>query len=227
MKIDELKKFDGKDGRPAYIAYKGNIYDITGSKMWKNGSHINRHFAGDDLTHQMSVAPHSDDVMSRYKIVDTLEPEVKTEKIDKMEGLREFYRKFHPHPVLIHFPMALFFFTCMMQVLFLIYDYSPFEHAAYFSLFTSVVFAYPATVSGIFSWWINYQSLLTKTFKIKLFMSIILLIITSGTLLIRILIPEIAFTQGTGFYVYHLLLFLSFPIITTVGYFGGKITWPG
>jgi len=227
LKSDELKKYDGKDGRPAYIAYKGNIYDVTNSKLWKNGSHVNRHFAGEDLSHQMAVAPHADDVMSRYKIVDTLEIEKKPVEIDKMDKRRDFYRKFHPHPVLIHFPMGLFFFTCIMQILFLIFNFKPYENAAYYSLFIGVVFSYPATASGIYSWWINYQSLLTRTFKIKLYMSILLLIITTASLLLRILVPDISFTAGTGFYVYNALLLLSFPIVTIVGYFGGKITWPG
>ncbi len=101
MKLDELKQYDGKDGRPAYIVYKGDIYDVTGSKLWKNGSHVNRHFAGEDLSHQMSVAPHSDEVMSRFKKVGTLEIEKQSVEIDRMEKLRDFYRKFHPHPVQI------------------------------------------------------------------------------------------------------------------------------
>lgn len=227
MKIDELKQYDGKDGRPAYIAYKGNIYDVTGSKLWKNGSHINRHFAGDDLSPQMSVAPHGDDLLSKFKIVGKLELEEKPPEIDKMERRRNFYRKFHPHPVLIHFPMALFFFSCIMQGLFMIFKFSPYENAAYYSLFIGTVLGYPATLSGIYSWWINYQSMLTKTFRIKLYLSILLLIITSATLLIRIFIPDISFTPGTVFYIYHALLFLSFPIVTIIGYFGGKITWPG
>jgi len=227
LKIDELKKYDGKDGRSAYIAFKGNIYDVTGSKLWKNGSHINRHFAGEDLTPQMSVAPHAEDVMSRFKLVDTLETEDIDPEIDKLDKHRDWYRKYHPHPVFIHFPMGLFFFTTFMQALFLLFKYSPYESAAYYSLFIGVLGSYPATASGIYSWWINYQRLLTRTFKIKLYLSIILLLLTSATLLIRILIPDIAFTYGTGFFIYNILLFMSFPIVTAIGYFGGKITWPG
>ncbi len=227
MKLDELKQYDGKDGRPAYIVYKGDIYDVTGSKLWKNGSHVNRHFAGEDLSHQLSVAPHGNDVMSRFKKVGTLEVEEKSGEVDKMDKLRDFYRKFHPHPVFIHFPMALLFFSAMMQALFLIFIVSSFENAAYYSLFVGALFAYPATFSGIFSWWINYQSLLTRTFRIKLYLSIVLLIVASAALIIRIFVPDIAFHAGAGFYIYNGLLFISMPIVFIVGYFGGKITWPG
>ncbi len=227
MKLEELKQYDGKDGRPAYVVYKGDIYDVSGSKLWKNGSHVNRHFAGEDLSHQMSVAPHSDEVMSRFKKVGKLEIEEKSAENDRMDKLRDFYRKFHPHPVFIHFPMALIFFSCLMEAFFLIFNISSFENAAYYSLFVGALFAYPATFSGVFSWWINYQRLLTRTFKIKLYMSIVLLIATSAALIIRIAVPEIAYESGVGFIIYNSLLFSSMPVVFIVGYFGGKITWPG
>jgi predicted heme/steroid binding protein/uncharacterized membrane protein len=59
--LDGLCQFDGKDGRPAYIAYKGIIYDVTRSKLWKNGSHVMKHAAGNDLTDVLKNAPHGED----------------------------------------------------------------------------------------------------------------------------------------------------------------------
>ena len=41
---------DGKEGHPAYFAYEGKIYDVTQSKLWKQGVHMGRHNAGTDLT---------------------------------------------------------------------------------------------------------------------------------------------------------------------------------
>jgi predicted heme/steroid binding protein/uncharacterized membrane protein len=58
---DALCQFDGKDGRPAYIAYKGLIYDMTRSRLWKNGSHMMKHAAGNDLTDILGTAPHGED----------------------------------------------------------------------------------------------------------------------------------------------------------------------
>ncbi len=58
---DELARFDGKEGRPAYIAYKGGIYDMTKSRLWKNGSHLAKHAAGNDLTDFLTNAPHGED----------------------------------------------------------------------------------------------------------------------------------------------------------------------
>jgi predicted heme/steroid binding protein/uncharacterized membrane protein len=58
---DQLFPFDGKEGRPAYIAYKGIIYDITSSRLWKNGQHMMKHHAGVDLSEMLKQAPHGDD----------------------------------------------------------------------------------------------------------------------------------------------------------------------
>jgi len=58
---EQLFPFDGKEGRPAYIAYKGIIYDITNSRLWKNGQHMMKHHAGVDLSEMLKQAPHGDD----------------------------------------------------------------------------------------------------------------------------------------------------------------------
>ncbi|MEN8134383.1 MAG: cytochrome b5 domain-containing protein [Thermodesulfobacteriota bacterium] len=56
----ELTNFDGEEGRPVYFAYKGKIYDVTQSKLWRNGNHMKRHHAGVDLTEVLAQAPHSE-----------------------------------------------------------------------------------------------------------------------------------------------------------------------
>jgi len=58
---EQLPAFDGKEGRPAYIAYKGMVYDITNSRLWKNGQHMVKHHAGTDLTGVLKNAPHGED----------------------------------------------------------------------------------------------------------------------------------------------------------------------
>lgn len=55
---DELASFDGKGGRPAYVAYDGIVYDVTESGMWGDGEHEGMHTAGSDLTEAHADAPH-------------------------------------------------------------------------------------------------------------------------------------------------------------------------
>lgn len=47
--LEELSKFDGKNGNAAYIAINGIVYDVTKDRHWKNGSH-HGFSAGMDLT---------------------------------------------------------------------------------------------------------------------------------------------------------------------------------
>ena len=56
--LDELSEFDGRDGRPAYVAYEGVVYDLTESAMWDDGGHEGMHTAGVDLTLEHADAPH-------------------------------------------------------------------------------------------------------------------------------------------------------------------------
>ena len=70
--VEELRNYDGKDGRPAFIAYKGKVYDVTDDFLWTGGDHQGEHAAGRDLTEEMALAPHGDDVVERVKLVGVL-----------------------------------------------------------------------------------------------------------------------------------------------------------
>jgi predicted heme/steroid binding protein len=70
--LEELKQYDGRDGRPAYIAYKGKVYDVTDSFLWIDGDHQGQHAAGKDLTEDMALAPHGEETLGRVKLVGVL-----------------------------------------------------------------------------------------------------------------------------------------------------------
>jgi predicted heme/steroid binding protein/uncharacterized membrane protein len=59
--LEDLSPFDGGEKRPAYIAYKGKIYDVTSSKLWVEGNHVRKHLAGNDLTEALKTAPHGEE----------------------------------------------------------------------------------------------------------------------------------------------------------------------
>ena len=70
--LEELKQYDGKDGRPAYIAYKGMVYDVTDNFLWIDGDHQGEHAAGKDLTEEMANAPHGEENLERVKLIGVL-----------------------------------------------------------------------------------------------------------------------------------------------------------
>lgn len=68
----QLSQFDGKEGRPAYVAYNGTIYDVTGSRLWKDGSHFRKHAAGNDMTDVLKMAPHKEDKIVAMPVIGKL-----------------------------------------------------------------------------------------------------------------------------------------------------------
>lgn len=99
LTIEELHSFDGKEGRPAYVAYKGKIYDVSRSKLWKEGSHLKKHLAGHDLTDAIKTAPHSEDKLLLMPIVGKLiEP---GEKVTRPFPERLFYAFAYMNLVLV------------------------------------------------------------------------------------------------------------------------------
>jgi predicted heme/steroid binding protein len=72
FKLEELKKYDGRDGRPAYISLKGKVYDVTESDLWADGEHQGLHDAGKDLTEEIADAPHGEEMLKKVKLVGKL-----------------------------------------------------------------------------------------------------------------------------------------------------------
>ena len=70
--LAELARYDGQEGRPAYLAYQGKVYDVTESPLWRRGLHQREHAAGKDLTSDMSGAPHQEEVLSGFSVVGEL-----------------------------------------------------------------------------------------------------------------------------------------------------------
>jgi len=73
MTQEELVQHDGKDGRKAYVAVNGKVYDVSASPLWMGGDHQRLHQAGGDKTEELKAAPHVRTVVERYPVVGRLE----------------------------------------------------------------------------------------------------------------------------------------------------------
>ena len=69
--LEELAKFEGKDGRPAYVAINGVVYDVTGVKAWAKGEH-GKGKPGTDITPLIGKSPHGEKVTKDLKAVGKL-----------------------------------------------------------------------------------------------------------------------------------------------------------
>jgi predicted heme/steroid binding protein len=70
--VSQLALRNGQDKPEIWIAYKGIIYDVTDSRLWRNGKHY-EHWAGQDLTLELKDAPHTAKVFEKLIVIGELE----------------------------------------------------------------------------------------------------------------------------------------------------------
>ena len=67
----QLALRNGQDKPEIWIAYQGLVYDVSTSRLWKNGKHY-EHWAGQDLTDELKDAPHTEKVFDGWEAVGRL-----------------------------------------------------------------------------------------------------------------------------------------------------------
>lgn len=67
----QLALRNGQDKPQIWVAYLGDIYDVTESRLWRNGKHY-EHWAGQDLTDELKDAPHTQKVFEKFKVIGKL-----------------------------------------------------------------------------------------------------------------------------------------------------------
>lgn len=65
---EELAKFNGKNGNPAFVAVNGMVYDVTNSAAWGAATHFGL-FAGNDVTAQFSSCHAEQPILEKLPVV--------------------------------------------------------------------------------------------------------------------------------------------------------------
>ena len=224
MTPGELAGFDGKEGRKAYVAFRGRIYDVTDSPLWKKGRHAGKFQAGADLTPFLEQAPHGEEVFQRVPEVGLLDEEPPPP--GRKERLKALYARFHPHPMTVHFPIALHYFAGGMDLLFLFVPKATFEMAVYSAFFAATVTGAVAMIPGMLSWWVNYDFSRSLLFLGKLAGATATLLLGVVAVGIRMETPGVAWSSGWEGGLYHGIVLGTVAIVTAVAWLGGRITWP-
>jgi predicted heme/steroid binding protein/uncharacterized membrane protein len=227
----ELERGDGREGRPTLVSVDGKVYDLSQSSLWAGGEHMHSHFAGRDLSLALQAAPHGADVLKRVKLVGELSTPSPADGaptvLPRPTGWIARILAHHPHPVTVHFPIALGVVAALFLAGSLVLARPIFELAALLDLAAAVLFAPAAIVAGLLSWRYNYGGIWTTTFLRKAMLSSLLLCVSVGALVIRIgWIGVYGVTRGPLWWSYVGLVFLQVPVVLGLGYLGGKITFP-
>jgi predicted heme/steroid binding protein/uncharacterized membrane protein len=222
---EELGTFNGKNSHPVYIAFEGKIYDVSKSPFWSKGLHMNRHLSGKDLTGEISAAPHGIEVFERYPQIGLLKKGPPEELRHLPPILQNLIQRFpmarrHPHPMVVHFPIAFLMGASLFILLHLLFQNSSFEIVAFYLLILGAISSPFAMASGLFTWWVNYRLKLTHFVKRKIQLSILLLILEI------ILIIWRSSNQEISNPIYFILMLLLTPVVTLLGYYGGHMTFP-
>ncbi|KUG22136.1 hypothetical protein ASZ90_008106 [hydrocarbon metagenome] len=234
MEIDRetLSKHDGKEDRNAYVAVEGKVYDVTGNRLWKNGVHMNRHQAGNDLTEAITASPHGKDVLSKIQEKGTLakekaiKPPFIPEWLNRFMETYPFFRR-HPHPMVVHFPMAFF----ITAPLFLAWYYliSPAQGLidAIFYLYLLGTLSLPVAIAtGLLAWLVNYSGKANPLIIRKTILSFVLLISDLIVLIAIIIKPLILQNPSGPEWIIPAFIFLGLPLASIIGEHGGKLVFP-
>ncbi|MCX8131855.1 MAG: cytochrome B5 [Clostridia bacterium] len=68
---EQLSKYDGIDGNPAYVAVNGVIYDVTNNAAWAAATHFGL-VAGQDLTQEFASCHAGQNILSKLNAVGRL-----------------------------------------------------------------------------------------------------------------------------------------------------------
>jgi predicted heme/steroid binding protein/uncharacterized membrane protein len=238
--LEELAQYNGADGQPVYVAYQGRVYDLSDSSLWPEGEHMAGHFAGADLSGELPDAPHGAEVFTRYPQVGMLRadpaapesPEAEVCGSPPPESLMRLLRRFpmlkrHPHPMVVHFPVVFNISAPAFAILYLLTGVRAFETTAFHCLGGGVLFTPVALITGLFTWWVNYELCPLRPVTIKLILTPILLALGAGAFIWRWLNPEVLAGPGPwAGKVYLLLLCLSAFLVGLIGWYGASLTFP-
>ncbi|MFC1558178.1 DUF2231 domain-containing protein [candidate division KSB1 bacterium] len=131
----------------------------------------------------------------------------------------------HIHPIVAHFPNAMFPATSLLIIFFLFYGFQCLENAAYYCLIFGALGSPVGLVSGIFDWKTDYKGARVPLFLEKRRLSIIMVIISIALAIIRTAVPDIIETDSPIKWIYVLGILSLTPISGRLGYLGGKLVF--
>ncbi|EPR37537.1 cytochrome b5 [Desulfovibrio sp. X2] len=236
---EELARNDGSEGKPVYVAVDGKVVDLSESKLWKNGRHMNRHTAGGNMSEEIKAAPHGPELLERFPQIGVMQEEgqaapkkreTKQNEADD-QGLPAIVRRFpilkrHPHPMTVHFPIVFSLAAAGFTLLYLLTGAKTFDAGALDCLGANVLFTPVAIFTGLATWRFNYGTRFIRPVLVKLVLSPLLFLASLSAFIWRLGVPDILEAGAPGHLTYVWLVLALAPVVSIIGWFGAGLTFP-
>jgi predicted heme/steroid binding protein/uncharacterized membrane protein len=222
---DDLISHNGEHGSKSYIAYKDKVYDVSGSRKWKDGVHVQIHHAGMDLTEAIDNAPHGPELLADFPVVGKLV--VRQHSLSHLKRCFTYLSDWHVHSVFSHFSVSSFVLSPIFLLVYLFnLELKLFEDLSFYMLVIGVVSLPFSIVTGLLDWWIKYSLDMTKYLKEKLTFGVLLIVMAVICFFWRISEVNLVL-QREPYYLVYVGINLSLLFYAVMlGWIGGKLVFP-
>ena len=132
---------------------------------------------------------------------------------------------FHLHPISVHIPNGVLPVAVLLLVVAMFIGYSPLETASFFN-FIVVLLSMPLVfATGFIAWQRKFNGALTSLFKTKLLCTGVVTASVALLVIYRLIDPTVALTEGSGRWVYLILMAVALAAATIAGWLGGKLVF--
>jgi len=228
---DDIARGCGEDGGAILIAVDGKVYDLTGSKRWPKGRHMNRHQAGRDLTPDLRAAPHGPEVLERFSAVGLYSetppeaPSSRRAAVNRWLDHHPFWRR-HPHPAAAHGPVGIVAPVFLFAFLGLATRSEATEWAAFLCLVLVLLSLPIVMATGYITWWVNYECAHKSTIVWKRRLAWVALVLSAAAVGLRATIADPLEVTSPAVVAYAAAIVALTVIVLIIGYLGGQLTFP-
>ncbi|MDI6812599.1 MAG: hypothetical protein QME75_14685 [Deltaproteobacteria bacterium] len=127
---------------------------------------------------------------------------------------------------MLSFPIVFMISTTWFTLLYLLTNNLSFETTAWHCLWGGVLFTPAAMLTGLFTWWINYEADWLRQVIIKMVLSPILFLLSLTALIWRYHYPGVLTSRGPASAAYFVLVLALAPLVIAIGWYGASLSFP-
>ena len=126
----------------------------------------------------------------------------------------------------VHFPIVFMFSTTLFTLLYLATGDKSFDTTALHCLGAGVFFNGVAILTGLYTWWLNYMAKPLKPVRVKIPLTIAMLLTSIILFVWRLEVPSILDSLSGEGLLYILLVLSLSAMVTVIGWNGASMTFP-